>query len=240
MRKIADWLASHNPRVPPGMHVMKLSYGTFLLDHSSLVDRYLIKHGSWEKRQLERMTQAFRAAPTLDDAVFLDIGAYWGLYAIQAQKHGIPEVHVFEPDPKNRAQLYAQLFLNNLETAITVHPYAAYNREGTISFSRSNDIANGNRGGAGIDRNEAADFAVPCQKIDSLFDYKDKFVFCKLDVESAELEALDGMKDLIANNKVFLQVETFPKNIAAYREHIQSLGLRFLERIEIDDYYQNY
>lgn len=106
--KADNWLRSMNPLAPKGLRVMKLSQGTFLLDDSSFVDRRLITRGIWEEHQLDRMAQAFRSSTTLEDAVFLDIGAYWGLYAILAKKAGIPEVHVFEPDPRNRAQLHAQ------------------------------------------------------------------------------------------------------------------------------------
>jgi FkbM family methyltransferase len=212
-----------------------------LLDPSSLVDFHFLNSGYWEKEQLDIMTSAILDEPDRASSIFLDIGAYWGLYGLKAHQSGISEVHFFEPDPRNRAQLYTQLFLNNLQSAVHVHEFAASDHLGTMQFRRSETIKGGNRGHAGrADFDKSDGFCVPCKPIDSEIGFKNRTIFCKIDVEGSELQVLNGMTNLIKNNKVFIQVETFEDNIDRVRECASRLGLTFLKRVGVDDFHCNF
>ncbi|MPZ32613.1 MAG: FkbM family methyltransferase [Rhodospirillales bacterium] len=77
-------------------------------------------------------------------AVFLDIGAHWGLYALVARQSGMfDRIVAFEPDPTNYGQLQANLFLNGATTAIEALQLATSDRERVFGLSplHPNDLA---------------------------------------------------------------------------------------------------
>lgn len=212
-----------------------------LLDQSSMVDHRILQKNDWEPEQRAQMQAAIGQQDNLSDCVFLDVGSYWGLYGIKACQQGVGTVHFFEPDPRNRAQLYAQLFLNGLHSSVEVHPVAASDHDGELSFAKSESFTDGNRGKARLSsQGEAEDFKVRCRSLDSAIDFSDRTIFCKMDVEGAELQALAGMKNILQKNRIFLQVEVFEENITAVRQETEKHGLDFLVRIESDDFYSNF
>ncbi|HSF90840.1 MAG TPA: FkbM family methyltransferase [Paracoccaceae bacterium] len=212
-----------------------------LLDKSSLVDRSIINDGSWEKVQYDYLMAALDDLRKRGDCVFLDIGSYWGLYGLSAVKMAVPEVHLFEAEPHNRAQLYAQLFLNKLEDKVTVHPYAVSDHEGVLNFRKSTTINDGNRGSAGVIETPGTNtFPVQCRSLDSQFSWSGRYIVAKLDVEGAESSVLEGMAGLIARNRVLMQIEVFDRNAEKIHEVANRLGLTFIRRIDVDDYFSNF
>jgi FkbM family methyltransferase len=211
-----------------------------LLDKSCTVDRHIIQWDTWEPAQVKKVLEAIKAEPVPARSVFLDVGSYWGLYGLKAHQSGVRDVHFFEPDPRNRAQLYAQLFLNDLQSSVAVHDFAAAGHTGEVFFRRSETIESGNRGAAGLtDTDEGDGFVVNCKPLDTCLSYVNHSLFCKIDVEGAEVAVLTGMKRLISENRIFLQVEVFDRNIPEARGCAAQLGLKFIERIGTDDYYSN-
>lgn len=229
---------------PPGsrqFHTVQWQGLTLLLDNTSFVDRWLLERCEWEPAQLAFMQTAIEAVNDPADCVFLDIGAYWGLYGLCAYRAGIRDVQMFEPDPRNRAQLHAQLFLNSLQSDIRVHEFAASDSEGMRVFRPSDAMTDGNRGGAGLTRSDTAGgISVMCKPLDRVLAYRERTIFAKIDVEGGETAVLKGMKDLIENNKIFLQVEVFTENIARTHQQATDLGLRFLGKHHWDAYYSNF
>lgn len=207
-------------------HSIKTRYGLqFLLDKTNLVDRSMKYRFGWEGEKFEKFIA--RAQDCFgDQIVFLDVGAHWGLYAIRvSQLPCFDEIHAFEPDKRNRAQLYGNLFLNALEDRITVHPYAVSDTTGELSFLMARP---GNRGVSRIVEETASGqqiVTVQSERLDDHFDYKNREIAIKVDVEGAEAKALSGMKDLISNNKVILMVEIHPENYASTVPVLEDLGL---------------
>ena len=169
--------------------------------------------------------------------VFLDVGSYWGLYSLIAAQNGIKEIHAFEADLNNFAHLQTQVFLNNLRETVTVRNVAVSDKVGVLRYRPSQSIVGGNRGGAGI--SEAGDVVVPASPVDDLVQFEGRVIFVKMDVEGHEPQALSGMKRLIANNKVFMQVEAYEATQAKTIAMAQELGLTFVRRIEVDSYFTN-
>ncbi len=61
-------------------------------------------------------------------------------------------------------------------------------------------------------RKKLKSIPVPVIALDDMFSHRNKFFAIKMDVEGNELLALQGMKNLVKNNDILLQVEVFPRN----------------------------
>ena len=125
-----------------------------------------------------------------DGAVFLDIGAHWGFYALLACRKGwFERIVAFEPDPANYAQLQANLFLNDAGAAIEALKLAASDREATFGLQ----VDSRNRGGAQLVTPAAT--PSPARRCGStgVLDFAGKLLVVKIDVETHEEAALDGL-----------------------------------------------
>src|SRR6185503_4081217 len=179
---------------------------TLLLDRSNAVDWLIHTSGLWEPESVERL---FGLADKErgycpDGAVFVDVGAHWGFYALLAHRKGwFERIVAFEPDPANYAQLQANLFLNGASTAIEALKLAASDREGTFGLQ----VDSRNRGGAQLVA--AGRDTVTCRavRVDQVLDFAGKLLVIKMDVETHEEAALDGLLALLAKNHCVLQVE---------------------------------
>lgn len=216
---------------------------TLLLDRSNAIDRELHTSGIWEPQSVERLfTLADRERGDCpDSAVFLDIGAHWGFYALLARSKGwFERIVAFEPDPANYAQLQANLFLNDASSAIEAMKLAASDRAATFGLK----VDSRNRGGAQLV--EVARAAVTCQavRIDSVLDFAGKLLVVKMDVETHEEAALDGLLALLAKNHCVLQIEVWtgaesldddrPRRVI---ERLAKIGIRHVDTFDSDYFF---
>ena len=140
--------------------------------------------------------------------VILDIGGNIGqmalLFAQSAQK-----VHTFEPITELANRLQENISLNNLEGKVTLHRVALTNTKGKITFGLP---PKGNRGtGSTILADHLKEHLIEVDAITL-----DEFVlqhnitnvdFIKMDIEGAELFALQGMKELLSKEHPILLLE---------------------------------
>ncbi len=214
---------------------------TLLLDRSNAVDRELHTSGIWEPESVGRLFALVdKERGFCPDAVFLDIGAHWGFYALLARSKGwFERIVAFEPDPANYAQLQANLFLNGA-TDIEALKLAASDRAATFGLK----VDSRNRGGARLVA--AAHDTVTCQavRIDSVLDVAGKLLVVKMDVENHEEAALDGLLPLLANNHCVLQIEVWtgaesldddrPRRVI---ERLAKLGIRHVDSFDSDYFF---
>jgi len=215
-----------------------------LIDLENTVDRSIFLSGTWEKEHLDTLFGLVELHRRLDEkAVFLDIGAHWGLYALLARRNGnFERIVAFEPDPTNYAQLQANLFLNGAENAIEALQLAASDSERTFGLYVRTHL---NRGGTRVVESEA-DGQVTCRavRVDSQLDFAGKLLVIKMDVEAHELEAMDGLTALLAKNRCIIQVEIWddPDGEASRRlNHLEPLlarhGIKFVRAIVADHFF---
>lgn len=218
---------------------------SLFLDPSSLVDRAIIDIGSWDKDHLEYMIQnAFKYANSSRDLVFLDIGSYFGLYSmVMARTNLFGKVMAFEADALNFRQLCANLLVNDPLCCIEPRFIAVSDGPGEAMFESSLFHPDGNRGGVGVNeegaRTDHDKTIVATNAIDNLAPLDGKKVFAKIDVEGHEIKVLQGMLEMIAKNKVFLQIETFLQ-LREVSELMISAGCRLEHRIGDDYYFTNF
>jgi len=213
-----------------------------LLDESSIVDRTVIETNTWEEEQLTYFSGLVERFRGKQNAIFLDIGSYWGLYSLLTLRAGVFDtMYAFDADRHNFAQLQANLFLNNATHAITAVNKAVSDKPGTLRFWDSRTHPNKNRAGVGVIDVAAGlpNYEVEAITIDSLVTKTGGHLLMKIDVEGHEESVLRGMEKTLANNKVAMQIEVFDHQHDRVFAEASRLGLRQIHRIFPDYYLTN-
>lgn len=200
-----------------------------LIDSHDTVGRGMLIRGLWERRQIETLEQLAREAGAAGDAVFLDVGSYWGLYALWFEASGLcSEVHAVEASPRNAQILDINLRMNDLADRIAVHRIAASDRDGEILLQENDGITRVGRD-SGV--------PVPCRRLDRAFGLRDRLLVVKIDVEGHELAVLDGMTDLLRSNRVVLLIEAFSETAPEVARRLQAMGFVAAGKVEPDDWF---
>lgn len=212
-----------------------------LLDRNSLVDQNIIRFGAWEAEQMAFLFGLLKPFAAKGDAIFLDIGAYFGVYSLFAAESGMfSEIHAFEADRHNFEQLRGNVSLNGLEHQIKLHPVVLSDHAGRLYFQESQNFPD-NRGHAGVTTRPCRRaVSLECAPLDARVTFKDKIILIKLDVEGHEPQVLKGMQTLLRDNKIILQAEAFEQTQERLYATAKELGLTYLKTIQIDHYFTNF
>ncbi|MEM3622763.1 MAG: FkbM family methyltransferase [Candidatus Bathyarchaeia archaeon] len=160
--------------------------------------------------------------------VFLDVGAHIGKYTIPAAK--IVGVNGFvvavEPNPENCKILLKNVQLNKLRNVEVVN-IAAWNRKEILKLFIAEDS-----GQHSIKRNFGFGFVtVPALPLDHLLNELDldRIDYIKIDVEGAEFEVLEGLKETLRTKRPIIIVEV-KKCIDKLKEMFkkENYGVEFL------------
>jgi FkbM family methyltransferase len=206
----------------------------FLLNYKNLVDRKIGLHGGHEP---ERLSYLFSQVKVKHHAeIFLDVGANIGLYTLHAVQLGVPEVHAFEPDPRNYAQLMGNLYLNKFTDVVRAHQFGLSDQSAIVEFDMSPDTKTGNTKIATAPSPISRKLTV--KPLDEVLSCAGKAIVLKIDVEGHELSVLKGAAQLLANNDCFLQVEVQPEDAATVSKNLEALGYKQIHRIQNDYYFQ--
>jgi len=214
-----------------------------MLDTASSVDQGIIDSNSYEPEQIEYFFGLMKRWVGREELVFLDLGAYWGLYSLLAMKAGVQSIHAFDADRHNFAQLQAQIFLNNATGRIHPHFRAVSAEAGVLRCWDSRSHPDGNRGGVGVIRGSFGEgrptHEVEAVAIDDYLSLHGKVIFIKLDVELHEEEALRGLARTLKGNRVVIQVEVLPGTEERIIPAALAHGLREIKAIRVDHYFTN-
>ena len=227
-KRLASWLW------PNGFTVRRSMGACFLVSWRNYVDRQIAFYDDFEAPQFDVFLGTM--ARTGCD-VFLDVGANIGYYSIVAALRGTADrVIAFEADPRNVAQLEANLLINGLLGRVETVPRAVTGQSGPISFL---PMPSSSTGQSRVGEGDGARI-VDGVALDDMFDFEGKRIFVKMDIEGHEIEAVKGMKRLMANNRMFLQVESFAENISEFTLIMEQAGFGHRQRIEDDHYFANF
>lgn len=224
----------HRPLI--GSCDVRITHGTFhiVVNPQDYCGGRLYYWGHYEPEQTEVFKSLLRrVAP----ATFLDVGANIGYYSLLAASQGIPKVISVEASPPIVQMLEASVAANpKLRERITVIPSAVSDKQGELTFYVNR--AEHNYGLGSIVRGQketgAQPVKVPCIQADTLVSTQELPpgpLFCKIDIEGAELLALNGMVKVIEQKRPVFILEIHPEELA---EMGQSAGavLDFLWRYD--------
>lgn len=142
-----------------------------------------------------------------DDEVFVDCGAFTGDSLGSFHEHWrgkFRRAFCFEPDPANRATLASNMEAMHLGDRVTTLPYAVGNMNGAVCFSCT--------GSAGSHVTQGGSTpAIECRRLDDI-EWPLTPSYIKMDIESAEPEALAGAAELLRRHHPVLAVCTYHRS----------------------------
>ena len=190
------WGTSCRLRIPRSSFNVYLGYMD-LLDHEPLTRRAL-------------------ADLLRPGAAFLDVGANVGYYTLLAAGRVGPrgQVHAVECSAKNLAVLSENVRNNNLHN-VKIHPFAASSQRGLLTLSVSPVGLSTFRPNSRWLKVEGLgeQVTVPCVPLDEIV--RGTVDVAKIDAEGAELEVLQGMSRILAENEyISIVVEWAPPMLA--------------------------
>jgi FkbM family methyltransferase len=211
---------------------------TLLLNYNNYVDRRILVDGFFEKEQLSLLGQLIA---THKCSEFYDIGANIGLYSLTfSRQFSDLSIHAFEPDPRNSAQLAANLLLNSATHRIHTYSLGISSSSGLQAFYMHRSTNTGrsklNTGNTPINADDNATINISTVTIDSIVNTSNSSLCFKIDVEGHELSVIDGMQRTLSNNQCVLQIEIKPENYSDATLRLSKLGYNEIRRID-DDYF---
>jgi len=144
--------------------------------------------------------------PLTDHEVFVDCGAYDGdsiRSFLDKTRNSFQRIYSFEPDPANFGKLEKEVSLRPERESITLQRAAVGARSGTVTFSGDGNEASAVGEG---------DMVVNCVALDEVLSSAQPS-YIKMDIEGAELDALNGARKII---------QRFSPALAVCSYHVQN------------------
>ena len=217
--------------------------GIFLLNLANYIDARLYLEGAYESETIGRFLQA---AGKSGAEVFIDVGANIGVVTVAvARKLKPQEIHCFEPDLRNYAQLQSNVYLNGLYAQCRLHRLALSDREGEATLfiaKESSDLDQGkhNAGTNSLERNDqrhgGASSTVQVKVADKMFTWKGRKAAVKIDVEGHELSVLKGMMMLLRDNDCVLLIEAIGEKQKAAQALLSEAGYKQVAALPDDNF----
>lgn len=195
---------------------------------------------AWEKHISKELKKYYKEGTNM-----IDIGANYGCHSLFMGNHlrnlnKGGKIYAFDIQPKILDLLKENVAINNLQNYIDILGYGLGNKEETKEMILPKDYDhNPNPGGLSLLNNNIDDkyekINVQLKKLDDLG--LNNISVIKIDVEGFELEAFEGGKQTIINQKPVIIFEIWPQNKQKYFDWIQkNFPFYNIEHISNDDY----
>lgn len=161
---------------------------------------------------------------------FIDVGANVGNHSLYALRFlNAQKVIAFEPNPPAFKILQYNVLLNGLRDRADLRPVGLSNQAGTASIAHSPDR---NLGGTRLEA--AADGRLTLMRGDDAL-AGEQVSFIKIDVESLEMQVLEGLRETIRLNRPPMYIEVDPTNEVAFRTFIADCDYEISDSIGNDE-----
>ena len=210
------------------------------------IDKIIFYKNEYEEMQIKFLSEWInKNKPN----IFIDIGANFGVYSLRISKlFQILKVVAFEPVLTTFNKLKMNIKINSLEKRIKTYNLGLSNTNGQkkmVALKRRNYIQSG-----------GFSFNIPKRKLtneeitqyhktikgDKVLKFKKKKVVVKIDVEGYESKVLLGIKNLLNNNKILLQIEIFDDNFKKINKLLLEKKFKLINKFNktSDYFYINY
>ena len=210
------------------------------------IDKIIFYKNEYEEMQIKFLSEWInKNKPN----IFIDIGANFGVYSLRISKlFKMLKVVAFEPVLTTFNKLKMNIKINSLEKRIKTYNVGLSNTNGRkkmIALKRRNYIQSG-----------GFSFNIPKRKLtneeitqyhrtikgDKVLKFKKKKIVVKIDVEGYESKVLLGIKNLLNNNKILLQIEIFDDNFKQINKLLLEKKFKLINKFDktSDYFYVNY
>lgn len=127
--------------------------------------------------------------------LFIDVGAYIGLYTVAAAKRvgANGRVIAFEPDRDNFHQLLRHVKLNEVQARVELHNVALSDRPGQLRYHGGQESQS-----RIVDEGEVGTYTIEARTLDAALG-EQRVSIIKIDVEGFELQVLRGARALLSD-----------------------------------------
>jgi len=223
------------------IQTIKLNDFLIRLNLSQSIDREIFLKRVYEEGQLNFLKK-ISTEESFD--YFFDIGANIGYYSLFLNH--IKKIFAFEPNKTVFKNLKQNVEINNFNIAAYNFGVSDNNGSGQIWYNDKNKMS----GSSILDvedkeikkynNNKIYKDQIETKILDSFLKIEKSKILIKIDVERHESKVLDGMKLLLKNNKIFLQIEIHNELKDKILSKLDFLEFKFIQSIGIDYYFKNY
>ncbi len=179
---------------------------------SNFIDWGVFFHGGLERALVNYLIEA-NTKENFD--YFFDIGANSGTLSLPIAKSKKTKVICFEPLTYNFNKLINNYIINDLYDENVFYKLALSNKKDVSKIYYSNNHSN--IGTASLlddyeDKNQDTE-EIKLEKLDSLYNFKNKKIIIKIDVEGYEKFVIEGSLNLLKDNKILMYLETLNKDL---------------------------
>ena len=196
------------------------------LDIRDSIDREIYFTNRYEEEQIKLLIDNIKKYKINR---FIDVGANIGVYALTIAKN-IPNIKVdaFEPHKGAFERMQVNVNQNNFSNIIKCHNLALSNenKEGYLwASSRFGEYQSGN---AKLSPEGTMKIEQACG--DDILKDVNNTIAIKIDVEGLELLVLQGLTNLIKNNRIFLQIEIFDQEFVKTSSFLEEHNFNLIEK----------
>ena len=196
------------------------------LDIRDSIDREIFFTGYYEEKQTQYLIENIKK---YNIKRFIDVGANIGVYALTIA-NSIPNIKIdaFEPHKGAFERMEVNVKQNNFSNIIKCHNLALSNenKEGfLLAGSRFGEYQSG---GAKLSSEGKMKIKQVCG--DNVLKDVNNTIAIKVDVEGLELLVLKGLRNLIKNNRIFLQIEIFDQEFVKTSSFLEEHNFKLITK----------
>tara|TARA_Y100000768_G_scaffold305644_1_gene239589 strand:+ start:679 stop:1449 length:771 start_codon:yes stop_codon:yes gene_type:complete len=206
------------------------------LDFLDPIDREIIISQKYEEEEINILKKLYN---DYKYEYFLDIGANCGYYCIKlSSEFNKLKLIAFEPNKEAFLKLSNTLDINpKLKERIKIHNFGLSNSSAQKEMTSLEKYGYLQSGGSTIINKDEKKFIKTkiflCDfKVgNEVLNFKNKNICIKIDVEGHEYQVIDGIKKLLKENKVIIQIEISDKKFEKMNLLLKDLKFIFFEKV---------
>ena len=217
VNRLIEVLLNRNVLIFGDAVIARTPCGYLLAPNDDLSSIYALVEGEYKEKSISELLDL-----TLkEDMTFIDVGAHIGVHTFHAARRVGPSgtVIAFEPTPKLFQLLQRSIHINGLEKWCRCINIAATSTEGKATLHMSLDSRyNSLYSLAGVE--EKAIVEVRTATLDNMLQGIKRIHVVKIAAQGAELEVLEGMKQVLADNHDILLIVDY------WVPHLHRMGIK--------------